>query len=189
DSQTFLKVNGTDIGQPISSPSIHDMQVYGIIVTVVLCFIVFGGVKIINSVAPAFLIPVLFSLFCIFIGIFVSRNNHPAEGITGLSFKSFRDNWDSQYQTTNSAGIPDPNGRISWSFNALVGLFFPAVTGIMAGSNRSASLKDTQRSIPVGTLAATLTTSVLYLGSVLFFGALATREKLLTDRYISGSVS
>ena len=67
--------------------------------------------------------------------------------------------------------------------SALVGLFFPAVTGIMAGSNRSASLRDTQRSIPVGTLAATLSTSAMYLFSVLLFGSLATREKLLTDRY------
>lgn len=74
---------------------------------------------------------------------------------------------------------------VTFSFivSALVGLFFPAVTGIMAGSNRSASLKDTQRSIPVGTLAATVSTSALYLVTVLFFGALATRDKLLTDRY------
>lgn len=71
---------------------------------------------------------------------------------------------------------------LPFSCSALVGLFFPAVTGIMAGSNRSASLKDTQRSIPIGTLAATLTTTALYLVSVLLFGALATREKLLTDR-------
>lgn len=69
-----------------------------------------------------------------------------------------------------------------YSFSALVGLFFPAVTGIMAGSNRSASLKDTQRSIPIGTLAATLTTTTLYVISVLFFGAVATRQELLTDR-------
>ena len=67
-------------------------------------------------------------------------------------------------------------------FSALLGLFFPAVTGIMAGSNRSASLKDTQRSIPIGTLNATLSTTVMYLLSVLLFGALATREELLTDR-------
>lgn len=73
--------------------------------------------------------------------------------------------------------------------SALVGLFFPAVTGIMAGSNRSASLKDTQRSIPVGTLAATLTTTGLYLISVLLFGALATREKLLTDRLLTATVA
>lgn len=46
--------------------------------TILLCFIVFGGVKMINRVAPAFLIPVLFSLFCIFIGIAVARKDHPA---------------------------------------------------------------------------------------------------------------
>ncbi|KAK6154836.1 hypothetical protein DH2020_009084 [Rehmannia glutinosa] len=110
-------------------------------------------------------------------------------GITGLSLESFKDNWSSEYQTTNNAGIPDPNGKIYWNFNALVGLFFPAVTGIMAGSNRSASLKDTQRSIPIGTLAATLTTTGLYLVTVLFFGALATRDKLLTDRLLTATVA
>lgn len=61
----------------MESPSSHDLQIYGIVVTIVLCFIVFGGVKMINRVAPAFLIPVLFSLFCIFIGIFVARKDHP----------------------------------------------------------------------------------------------------------------
>lgn len=37
-------------------------------------------------------------------------------GITGLSLKSFKDNWGSDYQTTNNAGIPDPNGEIYWHF-------------------------------------------------------------------------
>ncbi|XP_021654577.1 cation-chloride cotransporter 1 isoform X2 [Hevea brasiliensis] len=110
-------------------------------------------------------------------------------GVTGLSLESFKDNWSSDYQFTNDAGIPDPEGKTYWNFNALVGLFFPAVTGIMAGSNRSASLKDTQRSIPVGTLAATLTTTALYLISVLFFGALATRDKLLTDRLLTATIA
>ncbi|KAL9687096.1 hypothetical protein QQ045_031492 [Rhodiola kirilowii] len=186
--ETVTQVNGTTIG-PVSSPSLHDLQVYGIVVTIVLCFIVFGGVKMINRVAPAFLIPVLFSLVCIFIGIFLAKTDKPAEGITGLSLKTFKDNWQPEYQNTNNAGVPDPNGDVSWNFHALVGLFFPAVTGIMAGSNRSASLKDTQRSIPVGTLAATLTTTGLYLISVLFFGAVATRTKLLTDRYLTATIA
>ncbi|XP_048141047.1 cation-chloride cotransporter 1 isoform X3 [Rhodamnia argentea] len=187
--ETITKVNGTAVAQPIESPSSHDLQIYGIVVTVVLCFIVFGGVKMINRVAPAFLIPVLLSIFCIFVGIFLARKDDPAEGITGLSLSTFRDNWGPEYQKTNNAGIPDPEGKVEWSFNALVGLFFPAVTGIMAGSNRSASLKDTQRSIPIGTLAATLTTTALYLISVLFFGALATREKLLTDRLLTATIA
>ncbi|PHT90030.1 Cation-chloride cotransporter 1 [Capsicum annuum] len=187
--ETITRVNGTDIAEPITSPSLHDLQIYGIVVSILLCFVVFGGVKMINRVAPAFLVPVLFSLLCIFIGVFSARHDRPADGVTGLNLESFKNNWGSAYQMTNNAGIPDPNGKIYWNFNALVGLFFPAVTGIMAGSNRSAYLKDTQRAIPVGTLAATLTTTGLYLVSVLLFGAVATRDKLLTDRLFSATVA
>ncbi|XP_048490562.1 cation-chloride cotransporter 1 isoform X3 [Beta vulgaris subsp. vulgaris] len=187
-TETITRVNGTTVS-PIHQPSLHDLQIYGIVVTIILCFIVFGGVKMINRVAPAFLIPVLFSMLCIFIGVFASGTDKPVEGITGLSLTTFKDNWSSAYQMTNQAGIPDPNGSVYWNFNALVGLFFPAVTGIMAGSNRSASLKDTQHSIPVGTLASQLTTTGLYLISVLLFGAFATREKLLTDRLLTATVA
>ncbi|PRQ29603.1 putative K/Cl co-transporter [Rosa chinensis] len=169
--------------------SVHDLQIYGIIVTILLCFIVFGGVKIINKVAPAFLIPVLLSMLCIYIGIALARKDYPTKGVTGFSFNTFKDNWKSDYQKTTSGGVPDPDGAVSWDFNAMVGLFFPAVTGIMAGSNRSASLKDTQRSIPIGTLAATLATTVMYLISVLVFGGLATRHLLLTDRLLSATIS
>ncbi|RCV23672.1 hypothetical protein SETIT_5G025700v2 [Setaria italica] len=183
--------NGTTVagGTTISTPNLHDLQIYGVVITILLCFIVFGGVKIINKVAPAFLIPVLFSILCIFIGVFSAPGSDASKGITGLSMTTLTDNWSSDYQPTNNAGVPDPNGSILWDFNALLGLFFPAVTGIMAGSNRSASLKDTQRSIPVGTLNATLSTTVMYLISVFLFGALATREELLTDRLISATIA
>ncbi|XP_067257049.1 solute carrier family 12 member 6-like isoform X1 [Chanodichthys erythropterus] len=60
---------------------------------------------------------------------------------------------------------------ITTSFTLLVGIFFPSVTGIMAGSNRSGDLKDAQRSIPIGTILAILTTSLVYLSCVLLFGA------------------
>ncbi|XP_047065225.1 cation-chloride cotransporter 2-like [Lolium rigidum] len=173
----------------ISTPSLHDLQIYGVIVTILLCFIVFGGVKIINKVAPAFLMPVLFSILCIYIGVFSAPSPNSSKGITGLSMTTLRDNWSADYQRTNNAGVPDPNGSIYWDFNALLGLFFPAVTGIMAGSNRSASLKDTQRSIPIGTLNATLLTTAMYLLSVVLFGALATREELLTDRLLTATVA
>lgn len=58
---------------------------------------------------------------------------------------------------------------ITTSFTILIGIFFPSVTGIMAGSNRSGDLKDAQKSIPIGTICAILTTSTVYLSSVLLF--------------------
>ncbi|XP_077961562.1 solute carrier family 12 member 6 isoform X2 [Gasterosteus aculeatus] len=60
---------------------------------------------------------------------------------------------------------------VTTSFTLLVGIFFPSVTGIMAGSNRSGDLKDAQRSIPIGTILAIVTTSIVYLTSVVLFGA------------------
>ncbi|XP_054710276.1 LOW QUALITY PROTEIN: solute carrier family 12 member 4-like [Uloborus diversus] len=60
---------------------------------------------------------------------------------------------------------------LTTSVTVLLAIFFPSCTGILAGSNRSGDLADAQRSIPAGTLAAQLTTSVIYLSSVILFGA------------------
>ncbi|XP_061429102.1 solute carrier family 12 member 7 isoform X1 [Lethenteron reissneri] len=66
---------------------------------------------------------------------------------------------------------PYISSDIATSFMLLVGIFFPSVTGIMAGSNRSGDLKDGQKSIPVGTICAIATTSFVYLTCVVLFGA------------------
>ena len=42
--------------------------------------------------------------------------------------------------------------------------------GIMAGSNRSGDLADAQRSIPIGTIGAILTTSFVYISAVFVLG-------------------
>lgn len=54
--------------------------------------------------------------------------------------------------------------------------------GIMAGSNRSGDLADAQKSIPIGTIAAILTTSTVYLSSVLLFAG-TVDNLLLRDKY------
>uniref|UniRef100_A0A8B9QDV9 Solute carrier family 12 member 4 n=1 Tax=Apteryx owenii TaxID=8824 RepID=A0A8B9QDV9_APTOW len=71
---------------------------------------------------------------------------------------------------------------IATSFMVLVGIFFPSVTGIMAGSNRSGDLKDAQKSIPIGTILAIVTTSLVYFSCVLLFGA-CIEGVVLRDKY------
>ncbi|XP_056382421.1 solute carrier family 12 member 4 isoform X2 [Hyla sarda] len=71
---------------------------------------------------------------------------------------------------------------ITTSFTVLVGIFFPSVTGIMAGSNRSGDLKDAQKSIPVGTILAIITTSLIYFSTVILFGA-CVEGVVLRDKY------
>ncbi|KAL8194762.1 UNVERIFIED_CONTAM: hypothetical protein K2H54_031431, partial [Gekko kuhli] len=71
---------------------------------------------------------------------------------------------------------------IATSFTVLVGIFFPSVTGIMAGSNRSGDLKDAQKSIPIGTILAIATTSLVYFSCVVLFGA-CIEGVVLRDKY------
>ncbi|XP_055387834.1 solute carrier family 12 member 7, partial [Condylostylus longicornis] len=71
---------------------------------------------------------------------------------------------------------------ITTTFTILIGIFFPSVTGIMAGSNRSGDLADAQKSIPVGTICAILTTSTVYLSCVMLFAG-TVDNLLLRDKF------
>ncbi|XP_049889485.1 solute carrier family 12 member 7-like isoform X1 [Epinephelus moara] len=71
----------------------------------------------------------------------------------------------------NDISKPYVFNDITTYFTLLVGIYFPSVTGIMAGSNRSGDLRDAQRSIPIGTIMAILTTSFIYISCVVLFGA------------------
>uniref|UniRef100_A0A4W6C127 Solute carrier family 12 member 7 n=1 Tax=Lates calcarifer TaxID=8187 RepID=A0A4W6C127_LATCA len=53
---------------------------------------------------------------------------------------------------------------------------------IMAGSNRSGDLRDAQKSIPIGTILAIATTSVIYITCVVLFGA-CIEGVLLRDKF------
>uniref|UniRef100_A0A8K9X5G1 Solute carrier family 12 member 5a n=1 Tax=Oncorhynchus mykiss TaxID=8022 RepID=A0A8K9X5G1_ONCMY len=70
-------------------------------------------------------------------------------------------------------------------FTLLVGIYFPSVTGIMAGSNRSGDLRDAQKSIPIGTIMAITTTSIVYMSAVILFGA-CIEGVVLRDKFGEG---
>ena len=126
----------------------------------------------------------------------VTLNNDPNNrtgvflGIPGLGSGVFADNAGESYRSlgetnpgvTGSTADGDIPATEQTSFAVLIGIFFPSVTGIMAGSNRSGDLRNAQRSIPVGTIAAIATTASIYLSCVLFFGG-AIEGDLLRDKY------
>ena len=70
------------------------------------------------------------------------------------------------------------------SFWKVFAIFFPAVTGIMAGVSMSGDLKDSTRSIPWGTMSAIIITSLIYLAVAVWLGTHATTEQLLSDNMI-----
>ncbi|XP_034177668.1 solute carrier family 12 member kcc isoform X2 [Osmia lignaria lignaria] len=129
---------------------------------------------------------------------YMENNATIVNGIRGLASGVFLENiWDSfQEEGQLIAYGQDPKDidvmsgstynqiqvDLTTTFTILIGIFFPSVTGIMAGSNRSGDLADAQKSIPIGTICAILTTSTVYLSCVLLFAG-TVDNLLLRDKF------
>ncbi|XP_056869125.1 solute carrier family 12 member 7 isoform X3 [Takifugu flavidus] len=131
---------------------------------------------------------------------FANNNLTLMQGIPGLRSRVISENMWSQYgpraMLVAHGELPSVGGSdaaedikmpyvvndIATFFTLLVGIYFPSVTGIMAGSNRSGDLRDAQKSIPVGTILAIVTTSIIYMTCVVLFGA-CIEGVLLRDKF------
>ncbi|XP_076232268.1 solute carrier family 12 member 8 [Calliopsis andreniformis] len=83
--------------------------------------------------------------------------------------------------------FPDYQNGYSWF--TVFGVFFPTVTGVLAGINMSGDLRHPSTDIPNGTLAAVGTGTFLYLCFTMFLAATCTRKALLTNFMIASTVS
>uniref|UniRef100_A0A3Q3GVX4 Solute carrier family 12 member 7b n=1 Tax=Labrus bergylta TaxID=56723 RepID=A0A3Q3GVX4_9LABR len=108
----------------------------------------------------------------------ISDNMWSEYGPIGMKVESNKLDSDPVGDTSQDIYMPYVVNDIATFFTLLVGIYFPSVTGIMAGSNRSGDLRDAQKSIPIGTILAIATTSFICILSL--FGTLI--SDLLSNR-------
>lgn len=63
-------------------------------------------------------------------------------------------------------------------------IFFPAVTGIMAGANMSGDLKNPRKSIPLGTMAGIFITLIIYIGLTVFLAKYISLQQLRENQMV-----
>ena len=158
-----------------------DTETFALLLMMLIAGIVAVGVKYVNRGAVIFLGIVLVSIISLCLGCTLFATG-AFQGELDSSARKFGDNMTPYY------GVDSDTGKAP-SFLSLLALFFPSVTGIMAGSNRSAVLADPSRSIPKGTIAAIGVTTCLYLTVVWLFGSTLSREALLNDKLIVTAVA
>ena len=128
----------------------NSIRLLGGLFLVVALVLVYLGNSVIVKLSPFFLIPVLGSIISLFVGFLVAPMGSQPSGITGLRRSNWIENWPPDFVRTDSQLNPSENGSLKWNLITLTGLYFPSVTGFMAGFSRLPILKDPQQSIPLG---------------------------------------
>ncbi|KAG5677672.1 hypothetical protein PVAND_007409 [Polypedilum vanderplanki] len=134
-----------------------------------------AGVKWVVKLQFALLLVLLLSALDFMVGTFVTTLDEGPEGFQGWGSGFFFDNLYPQYRDS------------TWLL--VFGIFFPTVTGVLAGINMSGDLRTPSLDIPNGTLAALSTSTFLYMVFIIFLGATVHRETLFTDFLIAKRVS
>uniref|UniRef100_A0A672FYP9 Solute carrier family 12 member 6-like n=1 Tax=Salarias fasciatus TaxID=181472 RepID=A0A672FYP9_SALFA len=176
---------------------LNNMRVYGTICLLLMSLLVFVGVKYVNKLASIFLACVIVSIVSIYIGALVSAFKEPdfprgnfilgrycnvmatlVEKTTDLwkhfcQSQQLNASCDDYFASNNFSEIKGIPGLASGIISEnLWSSYLSKGDVVEKGSPLFLLLwSDAQRSIPIGTILAILTTSIVYLSSVVLFGA------------------
>ncbi len=143
---------------PEFSPLILDLLIFALVMT-----IAFISTSFAFKIQYVILGVIVLSLVSIYGSLFVNELN-------------FNFEWFGKYP-----GSVENNFKGS-SFWIVFAVFFPAVTGVMAGANMSGDLTNPRKSIPVGTISSVILTTIIYI-SLIFVAAVIATPGELAENY------
>ncbi|KAL9646972.1 hypothetical protein ABK040_013830 [Willaertia magna] len=139
----------------------------------IVTLVVFIGIKHVSRLELLFLLVVFVTIILFIIGCFVVVR--PEYHIHGVQWENFL------------ANFPPPT--YGFEFFSIMAVIFPSVTGIMAGINRSGDLSNSSRDIPRGTIAALITSTLIYLLIFILIAFVGDRSVMLTETEFFAYVS
>ncbi|MBU0558585.1 MAG: amino acid permease [Bacteroidetes bacterium] len=93
------------------------------------------------------------------------------------------------YGESNTQSFLSNSFRNSNNFFIVFAIVFPAFTGMTAGVGLSGDLKDPKKSIPLGTLAATLTGMIVYVFVIWKLAAYASPDNLINNQLAMSDIA
>lgn len=166
-----LNGTGDDGGEIFSMTggAMNDMRLYGIgLITVLLVMALYGvGWVIKLQIALLTLLLATIGSFCIGCIYYEDEN------------ADLSDTLNSDFQETDG---------VEYTFFSVFAVFFPAVTGIMAGANISGLLRNPSSDIPKGTFHAIGWSTIVYCIMAFLVGMVVSREDLLSKYTIMADI-
>ncbi|QQP40017.1 Uncharacterized protein FKW44_013916 [Caligus rogercresseyi] len=126
----------------IREPS-NDVRIIGAISLVAVLLLAIVGMEWVTRVQMVLLFLLIGSQIDFIVGSFLPTEEDAAYGFVGYNSSLFVENLSPNYHEYGKPNDPP-------SFFTVFGVFFPAVTGIVAGANLSGDLKDPGVAIPKG---------------------------------------
>ncbi|CAG7716943.1 unnamed protein product, partial [Allacma fusca] len=162
----LLKSNGIE---KVVDGAVNDIRIYGVAVLVLILILAFIGMDWVTRAQMLFLVILIAAQVDYIVGTVLGPVDdlEKSQGFTGYNVDTWNENFNSDYRLTDGK---------QQSFFTVFSIYFPSVTGIVAGANLSGDLKDPASAIPKGTLLAITITYVSYFIYVLTLGATVVRE-------------
>jgi solute carrier family 12 sodium/potassium/chloride transporter 2 len=165
-------------GFQIFADPVMDVRIWSNVVLCLVLILAIVGLKYVIKAQLGLLAFIVCAIILFFAGSFYKKvytENGLVITPAGWVNGNFRENLGSGYDD-------------GFDFWGVLAIFFPAVTGIMAGANISGDLRNPSMDIPKGTLTAIVISTIVYMIMAVFVGAVTVRYELLANELVMSLV-